>query len=251
MRSPRTVAILAVGAAMGLVAIVAFVLVVLAPDSGVEPVETPAAPTWAPPADPPVAAEDPPSGIQNRVDAEWAEQTAAATGIPVRALVAYAGAAMVKAEQMPECRLSWSTLAGVGKVESDHGRHSGSALDEGGTAVPGIFGIALDGVTTAHVPDSDGGAIDGDAESDRAVGPMQLIPQSWRNWHVDGGADGVEDPQNIDDAAVAAANYLCRSSTAMDTENGWRAAIAAYNGSDTYLANVAAAAVSYTELAGG
>ena len=80
---------------------------------------------------------------------------------------------------------------------------------------------------------------------------MQLIPQTWRNWHVDGGGDGVEDPQNIDDAAVAAANYLCRSSIAMDTEDGWRAAISAYNSSDTYLSNVAAAAVSYTELAAG
>ena len=80
---------------------------------------------------------------------------------------------------------------------------------------------------------------------------MQLIPQTWRNWHIDGGGDGVEDPQNIDDAALASANYLCRSSTAMDTEEGWRAAISAYNSSDTYLSNVAAAAVSYTELAGG
>ena len=66
--------------------------------------------------------------------------------------------------------------------------------------------------------------IDGDPDIDRAVGPMQLIPQTWRNWHVDGGADGVEDPQNIDDAATAAANYLCRSSIGMDTEAGWRAA---------------------------
>jgi membrane-bound lytic murein transglycosylase B len=237
---------------MGLVAIIAFVLVVLAPQTPHLPdAAPPPVPTWAPPAEPPVAADDPRPGIQNRVDAEWAAQTAAATGIPVRALVAYAGAAIVKTEQMPECRLSWSTLAGVGKIESDHGRHGGSMLDEGGTAVPGIFGIALDGVTTAHVPDSDDGAIDGDPDSDRAVGPMQLIPQTWRNWHVDGGADGVEDPQNIDDAAVAAANYLCRSSIAMDTEDGWRAAISAYNSSDTYLANVAAAAVPYAQLADG
>ncbi len=239
---------------MGLVAIIAFVLVVLSPNPPIEPVETPPAPAsaaWAPPAAPPPAAIDPAAGVQNRVDAEWAAQTAAATGIPVRALVAYAGAAMVKAQQMPECGLSWSTLAGVGKIESDHGRHGGSSLDENGTAVPGIFGIALDGVTTAHVPDSDDGEIDGDPESDRAVGPMQLIPQTWRNWHIDGGADGVEDPQNIDDAAVAAANYLCRSSIGMDTQEGWRAAISAYNSSDTYLANVAAAAVAYTEAADG
>ena len=146
------------------------------------------------------------------MDADWAEQTAAATGIPVRALVAYAGAAIFKADQMPECRISWSTLAGVGAIESDHGRHDGSSLDAGGNAVPPIFGIALDGGNTAEITDTDDGEIDGDTDFDRAVGPMQLIPQTWRNWHIDGGGDGVEDPQNIDDAAVAAANYLCRSS---------------------------------------
>jgi hypothetical protein len=253
MRSPRTVAAI-VGGSLGLLLVAAFVLVLLAPHSPVSSpsgVPDPDLPTWAPPASEPVAAEDAGAGIQTWVDADWAEQTAAATGIPVRALVAYAGAAMFKAEQMPECRLSWSTLAGVGRIESDHGRHDGSSLDAGGNAVPPIFGIALDGGNTAEITDTDDGGIDGDTEFDRAVGPMQLIPQTWRNWHVDAGADGVEDPQNIDDAALAAANYLCRSSTAMDTEDGWRAAISAYNSSDTYLSNVAAAAVSYTEAAGG
>ncbi len=221
----------------------------LKPTTITAPPVQPGSPTWAPPAAAPVAAVDAGAGIHTRVDADWAEQTAAATGIPVRALVAYAGAAMVKAELMPECRISWSTLAGVGRIESDHGRHDGSSLDAAGNAVPPIFGIALDGGDTAEITDSDGGAIDGDTSFDRAVGPMQLIPQTWRNWHTDGGADGVEDPQNIDDAVMAAANYLCRSSVDMDTEVGWRAAITAYNSSDTYLSNVAAAAVAYTEAA--
>jgi membrane-bound lytic murein transglycosylase B len=243
-----------VGGVLGLVVAGALVLVVLAPVSSPDP-ESPspgdgAAPTWAPPGPTPVGAAKPHNGIQTKVDADWAERTAAATGIPVRALVAYAGAEIYKARFSPDCKLSWTTLAGVGAVESDHGRFGGSALDEHGTAVPGIFGIALDGVTTAHVPDSDGGAIDGDPDSDRAVGPMQLIPQTWRNWHVDGGADGREDPQNIDDAVLAAANYLCRASAALDTEDGWRAAIAAYNSSDAYIAKVAATAAAYNAAAG-
>ena len=253
MRSPRFVAGI-VGGSVGLLVIAAFVLVLLAPRLPVlGPVATPEpdGPTWAPPASEPVIAANAGPGIQGRVDAEWAEQTAAATGIPIRALVAYAGAAIFKADQMPECKLSWSTLAGVGRIESDHGRHDGSELDAGGNAVPPIFGIALDGGNTAEITDTDDGLIDGDTEYDRAVGPMQLIPQTWRNWHVDAGGDGVEDPQNIDDAATAAANYLCRSSIDMDTEAGWRAAVSAYNSSDTYLANVAAAAVQYTEVAGG
>jgi membrane-bound lytic murein transglycosylase B len=211
----------------------------------VQPVET--APRWAPPADEPKPAVNAAGGIQTLADAEWAERAAAATGIPVRAVVAYAGAAMTKQEQMPDCGISWTTLAGMGLIESDHGRHGGSMLDANGTAVPGIFGVPLDGGATAHVPDSDDGAIDGDPDSDRAVGPMQLIPQTWRNWHVDAGGDGIEDPQNIDDAALAAANYLCRSSIAMDTEEGWRAAVSAYNSSESYLRKVAAAAVAYND----
>jgi membrane-bound lytic murein transglycosylase B len=237
-----------IGSVLGLTVIGALVLVLLAPIPVIPPTVTPPpAPRWAPPAEEPEPAADAGAGIQTLVDAGWAEKAAAATGIPVRAVVAYAGAAMTKAEQMPECGISWTTLAGVGRIESDHGRHGGSALDANGTAVPGIFGVPLVGIGTADIPDSDGGAIDGDAVADRAVGPMQLIPQTWRNWHVDAGADGVEDPQNIDDAALAAANYLCRSSGAMDTENGWRAAISAYNSSESYLRNVAAAAVGYTD----
>ena len=249
MRSPRFVAGI-VGGSVGLLLVAAFVLVLLAPHSNPSgPVTEPDGPTWAPPAAEPVAAAEPGVGMLGRVDAEWVETTAAATGIPARALVAYAGAAMFKATEMPQCRISWSTLAGIGRIESDHGRHDGSALDDAGNAVPPIFGIALDGVDTAEITDTDGGQLDGDTDYDRAVGPMQLIPQTWRNWHTDGGGDGIEDPQNIDDAVAAAANYLCRSSVDMDTEAGWRAAVSAYNSSDAYLSSVAAAAVEYTEAA--
>jgi membrane-bound lytic murein transglycosylase B len=79
---------------------------------------------------------------------------------------------------------------------------------------------------------------------------MQLIPQTWTNWHVDGGGDGVEDPQNIDDAVLAAANYLCRASTAFETEDGWRAGIRSYNSPEFYLGTVAKYAIDYAEAAG-
>ena len=233
---------------------ITLVLVVLAPRSAPKPDATPtdsATADWAPPGPAPVVAAEPHQAIQSKVDAAWAERTAAATGIPLQAVVAYAGAALYKERQMPECGISWSTLAGVGAIESDHGRFGDSELNEKGTATPGIFGIALDGGDTAVVPDSDDGDIDGDPDHDRAVGPMQLIPQAWRNWHVDANGDGDENPQNIYDAVLAAANYLCRSSTAMDTEDGWRAAISAYNSNESYLRNVAAAATSYNAAAPG
>ena len=244
---------------LGLMGVIAAILVFLAPrgsdDSPLtlpDPSPDAEAPSWAPPADPPVASATPGAGIATMVDADWLASTSAATGIPSRALASYAGAAIVKAAAMPECGISWNTIAAIGATESDHGRHGGSAAAADGTVSPPIYGVPLSGgAGVEHIPDSDGGSIDGDAEFDRAVGPFQLIPQTWRNWHVDGNADGVQDPQNIDDAALAAANYLCRSSGAMDTEDGWRAAISAYNSSESYLRNVAAAAVSYNAAVDG
>ena len=198
---------------------------------------------------PPSAAVPTGPGVAGLVDADWARETAAATGIPELALLAYAGAAINKANAMPECGLAWNTLAGFGAVESDHGRHGGSSVQADGTVVPPIFGIALDGVDTDHIPDSDQGTIDGDATIDRAVGPLQMIPQTWVNWHVDGNGDGVEDPQNIEDAVVAASNYLCRASPDMAGEDGWLAGVLSYNSAGGYAQAVADAAQEYYEKA--
>jgi membrane-bound lytic murein transglycosylase B len=177
-------------------------------------------------------------GISGLADPAWVVRTAKKTGIPTRALEAYAGVAIQVSQANPACGIGWNTLAGIGEIESRHGTIFGGALAANGDATPAIFGVSLDGVSTAHIPDSDGGAIDGDASGDRAVGPMQLIPQAWRNWHTDASGDGIESPQNIDDATMAAAHYLCRAGGAMSTEAGWRRAVLAYNSSDEYLADV-------------
>jgi membrane-bound lytic murein transglycosylase B len=239
-------------AAVGVLAVLAgLVVLVLAPRIAADQHTAAPAPRWAPPAAsaPRAAAGTPGAGIASRVDPAWAERMAAATGIPERAVLAYAGAALAKAASMPACGLSWTTLAAIGEIESSNGQHGGSTIGPDGTVTPPIFGVALNGDGVALIPDSDGGAIDGDATSDRAVGPMQLIPQTWRNWHTDGNGDGVEDPQNIDDAVMATTNYLCRASTALDTEAGWRAAISAYNSTDAYLRSVARAGVAYNAAA--
>jgi hypothetical protein len=208
--------------------------------------DPPVAVTWGRPAAPPVrATTSGHAGVSGLVDAAWLAATAARTGIPERALGAYAGVAIAKAEAMPGCGLAWNTLAAIGFAESRHATHDGSTLGDDGTVTPGIFGVALAGGTTDHIPDSDGGTIDGDAEYDRAVGPMQLIPQTWRNWHTDASGDGVADPQNLDDETMATANYLCRSTGDMGTEAGWRTGVAAYNSADSYLRTVAATADDY------
>jgi hypothetical protein len=96
-------------------------------------------------------------------------------------------------------------VAAIGRVESDHGRYGGNVVGDDGKSTPGVIGPALDGKHgLTLVTDTDSGAYDHDAVYDRAVGPMQFIPGTWEIVGVDGDADGVRDPQDIDDAAVAA-----------------------------------------------
>ncbi|WP_166866754.1 lytic murein transglycosylase [Salinibacterium sp. ZJ70] len=244
----RTVlVVVSVLASLGVLA--AAIIWFLAPRSTPTPTEpTPdPLPTWAPPAGQAPRAMQPYDGVSvvGLADPAWLDTVSEATGIPRRALAAYAGATIIKEDHRPDCRLDWATLAAIGAVESDHGRHGGSSIGDDGRVTPPIYGVALDGNGVALIPDSDGGEIDGDPELDRAVGPLQMIPQTWRNWTVDGNADGVADPQNIDDAALAAANYLCRASSDFDTEDGWRAGVRAYNVPEVYLGTVAKYARAY------
>jgi len=240
---------------LGALVIVALVLLLLRPTGG--PVqdaapEQPAAapPRWAQPAALPPAADAPTRpGVAGLVDPAWVAAVAAESGIPERALAAYAGAALAKNAERPDCDLGWNTLAGIGWVESRHGSYGGASIADDGTVSPQIIGIALDGSTTDLIADTDGGEIDGDAEFDRAVGPMQFIPGSWANWYIDASGDGIADPHNIDDASLAAANYLCRAVPTLGDEESWRAGIASYNSASSYLDAVATASAQYARAA--
>ncbi|MBF4562958.1 lytic transglycosylase domain-containing protein [Microbacterium sp. VKM Ac-2870] len=177
-------------------------------------------------------------------DAAWLARVSRATGIPPRALRAYAGAQLTVMAEQPSCGIGWNTVAAIGSIESDHGRHGGAVLSETGYPSPAIRGPALDGDGVAAVADTDGGRGDGDTIWDRAVGPMQFIPDTWARWGADGNGDGVADPNQIDDAALATARYLC-GAAAMTDAAGWRAAVFAYNHLDTYVDDVAATANRY------
>lgn len=251
---PRTLALLALGLALAGLAAAVLIATVLSPRIGIvdagAPGEAPPAPRWVDPAAlPPAAAAPTRAGVAGLVDPAWVAAVAAESGIPERALAAYAGAAIAKNAERPDCLLGWNTLAGIGWVESRHGSYGGASIADDGTVSPPIIGIALDGATTALITDTDAGAIDGDAEFDRAVGPLQFIPGSWANWYVDASGDGVADPHNIDDAALAAANYLCRAVPTLGDEASWRAGIAAYNADGAYLDAVAMASQRYAAAA--
>ncbi|WP_173923038.1 lytic transglycosylase domain-containing protein [Agromyces sp. Marseille-P2726] len=184
------------------------------------------------------------------VDPEWTSRIAEATGIPQRALLAYALAHVALAEEEPECGIDWATIAAIGSVESRHGSHGGRALDENGSVQPAIIGRALDGDGVAKIADTDGGLLDGDTSWDRAVGPMQFIPSTWAKWGSDANGDGMADPNQIDDAAQAAARYLCASGS-MTSPEGWRAAVYSYNHDNDYVDKVARVANEYAAASSG
>ncbi|GAA4611790.1 hypothetical protein GCM10023195_50170 [Actinoallomurus liliacearum] len=103
--------------------------------------------------------------------------------------------------------LSWTVLAAIGQIESDHGRNTG--------------------------PSSAG-----------ALGPMQFMPATWRTYGVDGDGDGKADIMDPYDAVPAAAKYLCASGAGRGG-SGLSRAIWAYNHSQSYVNNVLSLAQAY------
>ena len=138
-----------------------------------------------------------------------APSDAALTDIPPSYLVLYQQGAT-------ECPgLSWTVLAAIGKVESDHGR----------SPLPGVRS---------------------GSNSAGAQGPMQFLPGSFNAYKLPVPPGGVDPPSPYDpvDAIHAAARYLCASG-ARDGRD-LRAAVFAYNYSDAYVNQVLDQAARYT-----
>ncbi|TML21445.1 MAG: lytic transglycosylase domain-containing protein, partial [Actinobacteria bacterium] len=109
---------------------------------------------------------------------------------------------------------------------------------------------ALNGQGGLHlVRDTDGGRYDGDPVYDHAVGPMQFIPGTWQTYQVDADGDGVADPNDINDATLAAANYLCAGGRDLATSGGWWGAVLSYNAIQQYAQKVFDAANDYGQRA--
>ncbi|GLZ13234.1 hypothetical protein Acsp04_34690 [Actinomadura sp. NBRC 104425] len=103
--------------------------------------------------------------------------------------------------------LSWTVLAAIGQVESDHGRNAGRS-------------------------------------SAGALGPMQFLPSTWRSYGVDGDGDGKADIMNPYDAVPAAARYLCAHGAGKGGRQLYQA-IWAYNHADWYVQKVLNLAKAY------
>ena len=191
------------------------------------------------------------------------------TDLPLVALNAYVRASRTLAVEDPGCGIHWSQLAGIGRIESLHGHFGQSTLDLNGQTTEDIVGLALDGrilsgggsgnepdatgrteetngvSRLALIRDTDGGILDGDTTFDRAVGPMQFIPSTWRLFDSDGNGDEVIDPQNIYDASLASARYLCAATASVLTAEGEQRAYFAYNHDLAYSQNVTLAGRRY------
>jgi len=212
-------------------------------------------------------------------------------GLSVVAIDAY-----IRAAASVSCSVDWALLAGIGKIESNHGRLGGASVSRSGKVSTTILGPLLDGGQTerdlgeagavdepfaavavgveaarvaakvavessfrsalrtvddagtvddepedqgngfAVVVDSDGGRLDGNEQWDRAIGPMQFLPETWTKWATDGNGDGVSDPHNLYDAAAAAARFLCDLSATRGPSPS--TFVLGYNASTSYVRSV-------------
>ncbi|OJF13451.1 hypothetical protein [Couchioplanes caeruleus] len=180
----------------------------------------------------------------------WAQQAGTRVGIPVVAVQAYGYAELVVARTAPSCHLSWTTIAAIAKVESAHGSANGAVLGVDGSVSPAIFGLPLDGKGGRQlIRDTDQGVLDKDTQYDRAMGPLQFIPTTWNEISVGNAVDadnnGVSDPNDIDDASLAAAVYLCKGGRDLSKADAWWDAILTYNAVRPYAQKVFDAANEY------
>lgn len=185
-----------------------------------------------------------------RVPYEQARVLATVKGVefPLVALDAYYRAAATERVSRPGCRVQWWGVAGIAKIEGRHGTYGGASLGPNGDVSRPIIGIQLDGSrSTAVITDSDNGDFDGDPIFDRAVGPMQFIPSTWRAYQSDGNRDGVMSPFNMYDATLAAARYLCTGQRDLTADAGLRQAYFSYNHSQPYVERVLGYARGYEQ----
>jgi cell wall-associated NlpC family hydrolase len=171
--------------------------------------------------------------------------------LPPVVMAAYESAASRANLLYPSCSITWPLLAAIGEIESHQGASGGSSrVGWNGIEKPPILGLRLNGSHGIRaIKDSDHGRYDGDHKWDRAVGPMQFLPSTWKTFGVDADGDGVANPQSIRDSAGAAAGYLCKGNANLADPTQLAMAIYSYNAADWYVSDVLTLMSRYADLA--
>ena len=165
------------------------------------------------------------SALPLSVGAQGSETGASSVGVSALALKEIPRLYLALYEQAAErYGLDWAILAGIGKVECDHGRDPDPSCTR-----------------------------EGAVNSAGAGGPMQFLASTWATYGVDGDGDGRIDRWNPADAIYSAANYLRASGAPGD----YTQALLSYNHASWYVAEVEQWAARYrasaapaTQLAG-
>jgi hypothetical protein len=159
----------------------------------------------------------------------------ASMGIPSVVLAAYESAADKMAKEQPGCHLPWALLAGIGEVES--GQADNGAVNSAGELLQPILGPALNGAGGFALVLNTDPAMDGSGPYARAVGPMQFLPSTWQVFGQS--ATGhTPDPENIFDAALTTATFLCDGGGDLSSRDGLLGAVYRYNQSWQYVSLV-------------
>jgi cell wall-associated NlpC family hydrolase len=175
-------------------------------------------------------------------------------GIAPVLLGAYNDAVANVAKPRPNCTgMTWSLLAAIGEVESTQAL--GSVIAANGDINPPIYGPLLDGsgvggnTTPVYNTTDAEKQLDGGTTFARAMGPMQFMPATWISDGQDGNGDGVSNPQNVFDAALTTAAYLCGTGTTdLSRPDQLNAAILRYNHSQAYVDEVVKWKTTYDQM---
>jgi hypothetical protein len=135
-----------------------------------------------------------------------ADLSGATDGIPANVTTLYESAART-------CNMPWEVLAGVGRVETNHGQSDAPGVHSG-------------------------------ANYAGAEGPMQFEPSTWAKYGIDADHDGKADIYDQTDAVYSAANYLCANGARNNKD--MHNALYHYNHDDNYVNEVLSVASQYT-----
>lgn len=192
-----------------------------------------------------VTVPDPGAGVRRAPVGPPSDYPESIAKAPRAALSGYQRAELV-INAAADCDLDWEVLAAVARVESDHGRglrrRARHRVTAKGRVLPALVATPLDGKQgRGLLRDTDDGKLDRDRIWDAPVGALGLVPSTWSSVAVDSDGDGRREPQDLDDAALGAAVFLCSQLAAADV----REALASYHRAPRFVGTVMALAARY------